>query len=172
MKPDTPIIPIEPIERRILFLRGQRVILDSDLADLYGVATKVLNQAIKRNLKRFPEDFMFQLTKLEKEEAVTNCDRLSNLKFSTVLPRAFTEHGAIMAATVLNSDRAVEMSLFVVRAFVKLRRALGAHEDLARKLEALEKKYDSQFKIVFDAIRELMKPPDKPKRPIGFHTTE
>ncbi|MEW6236439.1 MAG: ORF6N domain-containing protein [Candidatus Omnitrophota bacterium] len=172
MKPDNPIIPIEPIEHRILFLRGHRVILDSDLADLYGVATKVLNQAIKRNLKRFPEDFMFQLTKLEKEEAVTICDRLSNLKFSTVLPRAFTEHGAIMAATILNSERAVEMSLFVVRAFVKLRRALGAHEDLARKLEALEKKYDSQFKIVFDAIRELMKPPEKPKRPIGFHTKE
>lgn len=168
MKPDKPIALSIPIERRILFLRGQRVLIDADLAFIYGVTTKALNQAVKRNHKRFPEDFLFQLTQPEKEEVVTMCDHLPKLKYSPQLPFAFTEHGAIMVATILNSDQAIEMSLYVVRAFVRLRRLLASHEDLARKLESLEKKYDAQFKIVFDAIRELMKPPEKPKRKIGF----
>jgi hypothetical protein len=112
---------------------------------------------------------MFRLTKREKAEVVTNCDHLACLKYSTALPNAFTEHGALMAANVLNSERAVQMSVFIVRAFVRIRKLLATHADLARKLEALERKYDTQFKVVFDAIRELMAPPDDPKRkPIGY----
>ena len=161
-------IPMERIERRILLVRGQKVMLDADLAELYGVKTKALNQAVKRNPERFPADFMFSLTCEEKEEVVTNCDHLRRLKFSPNLPFAFTEHGALMLASVLNSPRAVEVSVFVVRAFVRLREMLASNEGLARRLEQMEKKYDGRFKIVFDAIRELMKPPETPRRPIGF----
>jgi hypothetical protein len=143
--------------------------LDADLAELYGVGTKVFNQAVKRNAERFPEDFMFQLTPPEKAEVVTNCDHLAKLKFSSTLPYAFTEHGAIMAASVLNSPRAVETSVQVVRAFVRLRQMLSSNAELSRKLATLEKKYDIQFKVVFEAIRELMTPLEpKKKRPIGF----
>ena len=143
--------------------------LDSDLAELYGVETKALNQAVKRNLDRFPPDFMFQLTVTEKNEAVTNCDHLIQLKYSPSLPYAFTEHGALMLANVLNSERAAQTSVQVVRAFVRLRQMLASNAELARKLAALENKYDAQFKVVFDAIRQLMSPPAKPKREIGFH---
>ena len=129
--------------------------LDADLAELYGVLTKVLNQAVKRNKERFPVDFMFQLTKEEKDEVVTNCDHLKRLKFSPTLPHAFTEHGAIMLATILNSPIAVQASIQVVRAFVRLRQMLASNADLARKLDTLERKYDAQFKVVFDAIRQL-----------------
>lgn len=164
------IVIADRIERGILLIRGERVVLDADLAALYGVPTKVFNQAIKRNAVRFPADFMFRLTKREKAEVVTNCDHLANLKFSPTLPNAFTEHGAIMAANVLNSERAVAASVHVVRAFVRLRRLLAGHADLARKVDELEKKYDAQFRVVFDAFRELMEPaedePDRPK--IGF----
>jgi len=156
-------IPPEQVERRILLIRGQRVMLDADLAELYGVPTKALNQA-----GRFPSDFMFRLTRNEKQEAVTNCDHLAKLKFSPVLPSAFTEHGALILASVLNSRRAVDVSVFVVRAFVKLREMLASNRDLARRLDEMEGKYDAQFKMVFDAIRELMRPPDKPRRRIGF----
>jgi len=143
--------------------------LDADLAELYGVETKRLNEQVRRNKERFPEDFMFQLTVAEKMEVVANCDHLSKLKFSPNLPCAFTEHGAIMAASVLNTPLAVEMSVQVVRAFVKLREMISTHKDLAKKLEDLEKKYDTQFKLVFDAIRQLMTPPEpKKKRAIGF----
>ncbi|MGH7451595.1 MAG: ORF6N domain-containing protein [bacterium] len=163
------LIPVERIERAILFIRDQQVMLDTDLAELYGVTTKRLNEQVKRNRERFPEDFMFQLTVEEKAEVVANCDHLQRLKFSTTLPYAFTEHGTIMLASVLNSEIAVRASVQVVRAFVRLRQILASHADLARKLEALEKKYDAQFKIVFDAIRELMEPAEqKPKRKIGF----
>jgi len=165
------IIPSERVERLILLFRGERVIVDADLAALYGVTTKVLNQAVKRNAGRFPGDFMFPLTKAEKRELVTNCDHLARLKFSPAVPKAFTEHGAIMAANVLNSERAVEASVAVVRAFVRLRRMLSSNADLSRKLADLERKYDSQFKIVFHAIRQLMEPPPGPRRrPVGFHT--
>jgi len=133
------------------------------------VPTKVFNQAVKRNRERFPDDFIFQLTKEEKDEVVTNCDHLKRLKFSPNLPFAFTEHGAIMAATILNSPVAIKVSIQVVRAFVKLREMLATHKDLAKKLEDMERKYDAQFKVVFDAIRELMKPPEPKKRQIGFH---
>ncbi|MHC4281317.1 MAG: ORF6N domain-containing protein [Planctomycetota bacterium] len=160
------IVPIERVEETILFIRGQKVILDADLAKLYGVTTKRLNQQIKRNRDRFPKDFMFQLTAEEKAEVVANCDHLSRLKFSPAFPYAFTEHGAIMAASVLNTPRAIEASVFVVRVFVKLREMLATHKDLERKVVALEKKYDEQFKVVFDAIKQLIDTEAKPKKKI------
>lgn len=163
------IIPAELIEQKILVIRGERVMLDADLAVLYGVETKRLNEQVRRNKERFPEDFMFPVTVDEKAEVVANCDHLSKLKFSPNLPYAFTEHGAIMAASVLNTPHAVAVSVQVVRAFVKLREMISTHKDLAKKLESLEQKYDSQFKMVFDAIRQLMVPVEsKKKRAIGF----
>ena len=160
-----------PIERRILLIRGQKVMLDVDLAGLYGVPTKVLNQAVKRNKNRFPTDFMFRLTKDEKTEVVTNCDHLQKLKFSPVLPYAFTEHGAVMLASVLNSEKAVQISVYVVRAFLKLRELMSAHPEIARKLSELERtvaSHDVHIKTLFDAIRELMASPDSRQRRIGF----
>lgn len=158
----------ENISRQILTIRGHSVILDSDLAALYRVTTGALNQAVKRNTERFPEDFVFRLTTKEKEEVVTKCDHLSRLKFSHVLPFAYTEHGTIMAASVLNSRRAVETSVFVVRAFVRMRQTLTSHRGLAQRLNALETTYDARFRAVFDAIRALMEPPKSPRRRIGF----
>jgi hypothetical protein len=163
------LVPIERIERSIILVRGEKVMLDLDLASIYGVTTKRLNEQVKRNVTRFPSDFMFQLTETEKTEVVANCDRLARLKFSPHLPYAFTEHGALMLANVLNSERAAQTSVQVVRAFMKLRQMLATNAELARKLAAMEKKYDAQFKVVFDAIRQLMSPPEKPKREIGFH---
>jgi len=163
------VIPAEPLEDKILIIRGHKVMLDADLARLYGVGTKALNQAVKRNKERFPEDFMFQLTEREKTEVVTNCDHLRRLKFSPTPPYAFTEHGALMLANVLNSEVAVSASVQVVRAFVRLREVLSTHKDLARRLAELEKKYDAQFKVVFDAIRQLMVPTKAKPRRIGFH---
>ena len=168
MKDKAFIVPVEKIERSILFIREEKIMLDVDLANLYGVTTKRLNEQVKRNRNRFPEDFMFQLTEKEKAEVVANCDHIKRLKFSYALPYAFTEHGAIMLATVLNSPVAVNASIQVVRAFVRLRQMLASNAELARKLDTLEKKYDAQFKIVFDAIRQLMSPPEKHKRKVGF----
>jgi hypothetical protein len=143
--------------------------IDADLAELYGVPTKRLNEQVRRNAGRFPKDFCFQLSTAEKTEVVANCDHLARLRFSPSLPYAFTEHGAIMAANVLNSPRAVEMSVLVVRAFVRLREMIASHKDLVKRLDELEERYDEQFKVVFDAIRQLMAPPPaKPKRKIGF----
>jgi hypothetical protein len=156
MEGQTSLIPMERIERAILSIRGEKVMLDSDLAELYGVSTGALNQAVKRNLGRFPPDFMFQLTATEKIEVVTNCDHLIQIRYSPHLPYAFTEHGALMLANVLNSERAAQTSVQVVRAFVRLRQMLASNAELARKLAALENKYDAQFKVVFDAIRQLM----------------
>ncbi len=163
------MVPQEVIEGKILLIRGKKVMLDRDLAVLYGVSTKVLNQAVKRNRKRFPGDFMFQLTKDEKDELVTNCDRFEPLKHSTALPYAFTEHGALMLANVIRSSVAIEVSILVVRAFVRIREMIGTHKDLQRKIENMEKRYDYQFKGVFDAIKELLDSPVKQKREIGFH---
>jgi hypothetical protein len=163
------LVPIERVERSILILRGEKVILDSDLADLYGVTTKRLNEQVRRNRGRFPQDFMFQLTAKEKEEVVANCDHLARLKYSPVRPLAFTEHGALMAANVLSSPRAITASVMVVRAFVRLRQLLATHVELKRKLDDLEKKYDAQFQQVFVAIRALMAPLNQPvKGRIGF----
>ena len=168
-------IPAESVAHRILLIRGTKVMLDTDLADLYGVQTKALNQAVKRNVERFPADFMFQLSIAEKEEVVTNCDHLAKLKFSRTLPYAFTEHGALMLGNVLKSDRAIEASLMVVRTFVQLRGMLSTHKDLAVKLEALERKigsHDQAIAGLIDAIRQLMAPPAHSKRPIGFVTSD
>jgi hypothetical protein len=151
--------------------RGHRVMVDADLTEVYGVSTKRLNEQVKRNKERFPEDFAFRLTSEEKMELVAKCDRFSRLKHSTAFPLVFTEHGAIMAANVLNSGSAIEASVLVVRAFVRLRGMLSANEELAKKLAALERKYDAhdeQIKTIFDAIRALMVPPAKSGRRIGF----
>ena len=175
MSPTQSLIPPERIERLILLVRDQRVILDADLAVLYGVTTKALNQAVKRNRKRFPQDFMFRLSKKEKIEVVTNCDHLARLKFSPVLPHAFTEHGAIMLANVLSSDRAVEASVFVVRAFVHLREMFASNRELSEKLAELERHiatHDKQIQALFEAIRQLLTPPKTPRRQIGFNVKE
>lgn len=168
------VIKVGAIQQRILLIRGEKVIVDADLAEAYGVTTKALNQAIRRNPNRFPSDFMFSLTREEKAELVTNCDHLQRLKFSPVTPRGFTEHGAIMAASVLNSPRAIEVSVFVVRAFVQLRETLAQHKEIAIKIEQLEKKlseHDEQIVVLVDAIKQLMSPKLPPKtRRIGFAT--
>jgi ORF6N domain len=163
----TSLAPAMRIGRAILVIRGLRVMLDADLAGLYGVTTKRLNEQVKRNRDRFPADFMFQLTAGEKAEVVAHCDHLRRLRFSPVLPYAFTEHGAVMLASVLNSTVAVHTSIQIVRAFVRLRAAVASHTALAGKLDELERKYDAQFKVVFEALRKLMAPPPSSKR-IGF----
>lgn len=168
MGKDVSIVPVERIERRILLLRGQKVMLRGDLAVLYDVEPRALVQAVKRNLDRFPADFMFQLTRAE----------FANLKSQTVTsswggvrratPYAFTEQGVAMLSSVLNSPRAVKVNIEIMRAFVRLRLVLSTHADLARKLAALERKYDAQFREVCAAIRELMVPKETRKEPIGF----
>ena len=165
------LLSAESVAHRILVIRAQKVMLDADLAELYDVPTKVLNQAVKRNAHRFPADFMFQLSKAEKSEVVTNCDYLARLKFSPVLPYAFTEHGALMLGNVLKSSRAIEVSLLVVRTFVQLREMLETHKELAAKLEELDRKVSSHDQAIaglINAIRQLMAAPEKPARPIGF----
>lgn len=171
------IVPVERVTQSILSIRGQRVMLDADLAALYGVETKVLNRAVKRNLDRFPEDFIFQLG-AEEFAHLRFQFGTSNLRSQNGtsrwggrrhLPYAFTEQGVAMLSIVLRSRRAVLVNIEIMRAFVRLRRMLASHVDLARKLAALETKYDAQFKVVFDAIRELMTPPEpKRRRAIGF----
>ena len=155
-------------EQCIVRLRGQAVLLDADLAAIYGVAVKRLNEQVKRNDQRFPEDFAFQLTDTEWRSLRSQNATLKRGQHRKYMPYAFTEHGAIMAATVLNSPQAVHMSVAVVRAFVKLRRMALSVEALARKVAALEQKYDANFRDVFQAILQLMTPPDPPRRKIGF----
>jgi len=164
------VIPVEYVEKRILELRGVKAIMGPDLAELYGVTTRRLNEQVRRNRDRFPEDFAFQLSQEEKEKVVANCDHLANLRFSPYLPYAFTEHGAIMAANVLNSKRAIEMSVFVVRAFVRLRGILSSQVEMLRKLEELEDKvgeHDEALRSIVAAIRQLMAPAPRTPR-IGF----
>ncbi|HLE41477.1 MAG TPA: ORF6N domain-containing protein [Nitrospirota bacterium] len=165
------LVAMEVVEKKIVLIRGQKVILDVDLSELYRVPTKVFNQAVKRNIDRFPKDFMFQLTADEalaiRSQFVTASKR--NIRY---LPYAFTEHGIIMAASILNSQRAIDASVYVVRAFVKLREMIASHKDLVKKLDELEKKYDGQFQIVFEAIRQILEVEDKPKRKIGFIAKE
>ncbi len=172
--PEPGIVPIERIERAILMLRGHKVRLDSDLAVLYGVKTKVLNQAVSRNAERFPEDFMFQLTE---KEAVRLRSQIVTLKTGRgqhrkYLPYAFTEQGVAMLSNVLRSPRAVRVNIEIMRAFVRLRELIATNKHLARRLDGLEKKFDAQFKVVFDAIRQLMTQPEKPRRSIGFRVEE
>ena len=192
------LIPVERIERRILLLRGQKVMLDFELAELYGVRAKVLNQSVKRNIERFPEDFMFQLSEEEtllimRSQFVTSSSASNSKSTKTpsanwsqfvtsskkhrglaYRPYAFTEQGVAMLSSVLRSPRAVQVNIAIMRAFVQLRQMLASNAELARKLAALEAKYDEQFKVVFDAIRELMTKPEplKPEhgREMGFHS--
>jgi phage regulator Rha-like protein len=179
------------VERRIYLIRGGKLMLDHDLAALYGVPTKSLNLAVKRNVERFPNDFMFQLTQMEAEglrfqngaSKALAAERIPGLRFQNetsksrrggrrYLPYAFTEQGVAMLSSVLRSKRAVQVNIAIMRTFVRLREMLLSNAELARKLNALEKKYDAQFKVVFDAIRELMTPPEGPRRQIGFHPHE
>lgn len=176
MKPDKGVVPQIHIERAILVIRGKRVMLDIELAELYGVPTKAFNQAVKRNAERFPEDFMFTLTKEEKAEVVTICDHLPNLKFSPYLPNVFSEHGALMAATVLNSDRAVQMSVHIVRTFVRLREAALQYEELGRRLQDVESrvgKHDIHLAGIVRKLREMTEAPKPRKlRPMGFNVPD
>jgi len=160
---------VRRVERRILVIRGHRVMLDRDLAGLYGVETKALNQAVRRNLARFPGDFMFQLTMDEvdrlRSQSVTSKGARGGARY---LPLVFTEQGVAMLSSVLKSERAIQVNIAVIRAFVRLRALLATHRDLARKLEELERKYDRQFRVVFEAIRELMARSEPERRRIGF----
>jgi hypothetical protein len=170
------IVRVGDIQRRILMIRGEKVVLDVDLAGFYGVATKRLNEQVKRNKDRFPEDFGFRLTEEEKTEVVAKCDHLHKLKYSPTLPYAFTEHGALMAASVLSTGRAVEMSVFVIRAFVAMRHAVVQNEQLSNRLDLLEQhltERDNKIRELVEAIRELMAPSKVPKiRQIGFRREE
>lgn len=165
------LLPTEVVEGKIFLIRSHRVMLDRDLAGLYGVETKVLNQAVKRNMKRFPKDFMFQVTPSEKSELVTNCDRFKTLKHSTSTPFAFTEQGVAMLSSILNSERAIEVNIAIMRVFVKLRAMVATNKDLAHKLDQLERKiekHDEEIRLIFDAIRQLMTPPEPKCKRIGF----
>ena len=167
------LIPVERIEQRIFILHSHKVILDSDLAMLYGVSVKVLNQAVKRNRKRFPSDFMLRLTVRDwtglRSQFVT-LERSSNRgRHRKYLPYAFTEQGVAMLSSVLHSERAIQVNIEIMRAFVRLREMIASHKDLMKRLEELEQKYDVKFKVIFDALRQLMEPPTKPKERIGFH---
>ena len=160
------------LEGLILFIREERVLLDADLAGIYGVSTKALNQAVKRNAERFPNDFMFQLSDVEKQEVVTNCDHLSRLKYSKVRPYAFTEHGALMVANVLSSKEAVKMSLYVVRAFIKQRKLLAMQSDILKKLAQMDAKllrHDEGLRDLYYKLMPLLEPgPEPMRRKIGF----
>jgi len=162
------LMPSEMIQQKILLIRGEKVMLSVHLAMLYGVETRALNQAVKRNRERFPEDFMFQLT-AEEAEVLVSQNVIPHKKYlGGALPFAFTEQGVAMLSSVLNSKRAIEVNIMIMRTFVKLREMMSSHKDLARKLEELEKKYDGQFQVVFEAIRQLIEVEDKPKRKIGY----
>jgi hypothetical protein len=169
----TKVIPQEIIQNKIFTIRDKKIMFDKDLATLYGVETKALNQAVKRNIERFPADFMFQLTR---EEAASLRSRFVTLKRGQHLkyaPYAFTEHGILMLSSVLNSKRAVQVNIQIMRVFTKLRTMMTVHQDLKKKINGMERKYDHQFKAVFEAIRQLMAPePDKKKVPIGFRAAK
>ena len=189
------IVPVDQIAHRIRQLRGEKVLLDYDLAALYGVAVKVLNQAVKRNRKRFPSDFMFQITDEEaaflrlfsssvrevaqRQEAATNWSQfvtsLPKHRGAKYRPYAFTEEGVAMLSSVLNSERAVKVNIAIMRAFVRLRQALDTNRELAKKFSELERrvgKHDEEIAAILEAIRQLMAPPEKPRREIGFHVRE
>ncbi len=172
----------QPVESVIRLIRGHRVILDADLARIYGVPTKRLNEAVKRNRHRFPPDFMFQLTQVEAQNLLRSRSRFATLKRGQnikYLPCAFTEHGAIQAANVLSSEQAVQMGVFVVRAFLKMRETLGSHRDLAQKLDELERNLTSRLsrdekvlEYVLSELHKLMNPPEPPRKQIGFQVRE
>ncbi len=165
------MLPDESIMSKILLIRGKRVMIDKDLAGLYCVPTKRLNEQVKRNLKRFPEDFMFQITREEKEEVVAKCDHLKELKFSPNLPYVFTEHGAVMLASVLNSDRAIAVNIQIVRIFTRMREMILTNKEILLKLEQMERRvsdHDEQIEIVFEYLKQLLISPQEPRVRIGF----
>src|SRR4030067_1631692 len=159
---------LETVEQHIFVIRGQKVMLSPHLAELYGVETRVLNQAVKRNIDRFPADFMFQLNNSETEGLVSQNVIPHKKYFGGSFPYAFTEQGVAMLSSVLNSKRAVQVNIAIMRVFVKLREMIASNKELAKKLDNLEKKYDTQFKVVFDAIRQLMTPSEPKRRKVGF----
>lgn len=161
------LVPQDTIEQKIILIRGHKVMLDKELAVLYGVATRNLNKAVTRNIERFPEDFMFRLTKQEFDNLMFHFGT-SSWGGTRKRPRAFTEHGILMLSSVLKSKRATQVNVQIMRTFVKIRRMLASHKELLTKIENMEKRYDAQFKVVFKALEELMTPPEKPKRRIGF----
>ena len=168
----TEIVPIERITGKIYLIRSQKVMLDRDLAELYGVETKILKQAVRRNIDRFPADFMFELTKEENQSLRSQIVTLKRGQHSKYLAFAFTEQGVAMLSSVLKSDRAIQVNIQIIRAFTQLRKMLSTHADLKLKIEAMEMKYDENFGIVFEAIRQLIEAEDKPKPRIGFKVKE
>ncbi len=174
-------LPDEMVMNKILFIRGQKVMIDRDLAELYGTSTIRLNEQVKRNIKRFPPDFMFRLTEEEKLEVIANCDNLKNLKFSPHLPLAFTEHGAVMLASVLNSERAITVNIQIVRIFTKMRSMLLTHKDILLKLEEVERKmlkqdekndkFEKEIQIIFNALKQLLNSPPSERESIGYKKT-
>ena len=164
------LMPAEHIESKIFLIRGQKVMIDRDLAELYGVVTKRLNEQVRRNLARFPEDFMFQLNEAEKEQLVANCDRFRRLKHSSSLPYVFTEQGVAMLSSVLKSERAIQVNIAIMRAFIKLKQVLATHKEVSRKLKELELKvnnHDQDILRIFEALRKMIEPTTK-TRAIGF----
>ncbi|MDI6731371.1 MAG: ORF6N domain-containing protein [Candidatus Margulisbacteria bacterium] len=164
-------MPVEIIENKIVIIRGQKVMLDRDLAELYGVETKYLNRQVRRNQKRFPPEFMFQLSEKERDELVTIWHRFNTMKHASSLPYAFTEYGAVMLASILNSERAVRFSIYIVKAFIKLRQVLANNEFIEKKLNKIEgkvKKHGAEIQSLTRAIKFLLLPPEKPKRLMGF----
>jgi hypothetical protein len=172
MRVQNPVVPLERIERAIFFLRGHKVMLSAHLAELYEVEPRVLVQAVKRNIERFPPDFIFQLSKVEFQNLKSQIVTSNWGGLRRAAPYAFTEQGVAMLSSVLNSRRAVQVNIEIMRAFVRLRELMATHKDLVRRLDKMEKKYDAQFRVVFDAIRELMTPPEPKKRKIGFLVKE
>ncbi len=168
----TKIVPIERIASKIYLMRSVKVMLDRDLAELYGVETKVLKQAVRRNIDRFPVDFMFELTKEENQSLRSQNVTLKRGQHSKYLPFAFTEQGVAMLSSVLKSDRAIQVNIHIMRAFTQLRQMLSTHKDLKRKIESMERKYDKNFKIVFKAIKQMLETDEKPKKKIGFAIKE
>jgi len=162
------IVPVERIVSKIYLIRNTKVMLDMDLAALYEVETRVLKQAVRRNISRFPNDFMFQLTRTEYNSLRSQIGTLKRGSHTKYLPFVFTEQGVAMLSSVLNSDRAIQVNIQIMRAFTKIRQMLSTHVELRRKIEAMERKYDQQFKVVFDAIKQLLEAEVKPKKKIGF----
>lgn len=156
------------VSSRIFFIREQKVILDFHIAELYGVETRTLKQQVRRNIQRFPDDFLIQLTIREWQELITNCDKVQTSKFSPAVPFGFTEQGVAMLSSILRSPKAIEVNIAIMRTFVKLRKMMETNEQLRTKVEDLERKYDGQFQIVFKAIKSLIEPEKAPRRAIGY----
>jgi hypothetical protein len=166
------LVPLAKIQSQIITLRGEKVLFDNTLAELYGVETKQLKRAVRRNSYRFPPDFMFELTQEEYDSLRSQFGTLKRGEHTKYLPMVFTEQGVAMLSSVLNSRRAIEVNIMIMRAFVKLREMIATNKNLTKRLDDLEKKYDGQFQVVFEAIRQLMTPPERPRKKIGFLAKE